>query len=115
MNELTYTSSGDYLIPDLSVPAAEPIGKYGRMRRDFLQENRPVLWNSLVLSGKLYPQLAEIDAAAQSRLGQLMPALAKAAGATEALKASDPMKWTGLINACRAQAEEVIFSELIFN
>ena len=115
MNELTYTSSGDYLIPDLSVPAAEPIGKYGRLRRDFLRENRPVLWNSLVLSGKLYPQLAEINAAAQSRLWQLMPALAKAAGATEALKASDPMKWTGLMNACRAQAEEVIFSELIFN
>ena len=115
MNELTYTSSGDYLIPDLSVPAAEPIGKYGRMRRDFLQENRPVLWNSLVLSGKLYPQLAEIDAAAQSRLGQLMPALAKAPGATEALKASDPMKWVGLMNNCKEQAEEMILKEIVFS
>lgn len=116
MNELTYKSSGDYLIPDLSVTAAaEPIGRYGRMRRDFLRENRPVLWNSLILSEKLYPQLAEIDAAAQSRLEQLMPALARAAGATETLKASDPMKWTGLMNACREQAEEVILSELIYN
>ena len=95
MSELTYTRSGDYLIPDLSLteqPQA-PLGKYGRMRKDYLKEHRPVLWNSLLLSEKLYPHLREIDEAANNRLEQMMPELMKSAGVTEALKASDPMKW----------------------
>jgi len=70
MSELTYTRSGDYLIPDLSLteqPQA-PLGKYGRMRKDYLKEHRPVLWNSLLLSERLYPHLREIDEAANNRL-----------------------------------------------
>ncbi len=117
MSELTYTQNGDYLIPDLSLNEAEtkPLGKYGRMRKDYLKEHRPVLWNSLLLSEKLYPHLQEIDEAANRRLEQMMPELMKSAGVTEELKAGDPMKWTGLMNTLKAQAEEVILKELVFS
>ena len=116
-NKLTYQQTGDYLIPDLTLSGQEeqPLGKYGRMRKNYLKEHRPILWNTLLLSEKLYPHLLEIDQTAQSRLEQMMPELAKAAGVTEALKASDPMKWAGLMNNCKAQAEEIILNELIFS
>ena len=116
MNELTYTRSGDYWIPNLSLSQQEtkPLGKYGRMRKAYLQEHRPVLWNSLILSEKLYPHLREIDETANSRLEQMMPGLMQSAGVTEALKASDPLKWVGLMNSLKAQAEEVILTELIY-
>ena len=116
MNELTYTRSGDYWIPNLSLSQQEtqPLGKYGRLRKKYLQENRPVLWNSLILSEKLYPHLREIDETANRRLEQMMPRLMQSAGVTEALKASDPMKWVGLMNSLKAQAEEVILAELIY-
>ncbi|MDD4509427.1 MAG: TnpV protein [Oscillospiraceae bacterium] len=115
--ELTYTKNGDYLIPDLSLTEqpSTSLGKYGRMRRSYLQEHRPILWNRMIISETLYPHLLEIEQTAQSRLELLMPKLAKAAGVTESLKAADPMKWTGLMNSCKAQAEEMILSELIFN
>ena len=116
MNELTYTRSGDYWIPNLSLSQQEnqPLGKYGRMRKAYLQEHRPVLWNSLILSEKLYPHLSEIDETANSRLERMMPELMQSAGVTEALKASDPMKWVRLMNSLKAQAEEVILTELIY-
>ena len=116
MNELTYTRSGDYWIPNLSLSQQEtqPLGKYGRLRKTYLQENRPVLWNSLILSEKLYPHLREIDETANSHLERMMPELMRSAGVTEALKASDPMKWVGLMNSLKAQAEEVILTELIY-
>ena len=116
MNELTYTRSGDYCIPNLSLSQQEtqPLGKYGRMRKKYLQEHRPVLWNSLILSEKLYPHLREIDETANSRLEQMMPGLMQSAGVTEALKASNPLKWVGLMNSLKAQAEEVILTELIY-
>ena len=116
MNELTYTRSGDYWIPNLSLSQQETLslGKYGRLRKKYLQEHRPVLWNSLILSEKLYPHLREIDETANRRLEQMMPALMQSAGVTEALKASNPMKWVGLMNSLKAQAEEVILTELIY-
>ena len=84
------------------------------MRKKYLQEHRPVLWNSLILSEKMYPHLREIDETANRRLELMMPELMKSAGVTEALKASDPMKWVGLMNNLKAQAEEVILTELIY-
>lgn len=117
-NNLTYTKSGDYLIPDLTLgetPEAKPLGKYGRMRREYLKEHRPVLWNTLLLSGKLFPHLREIDETANRRLEQMMPELMKSAGVTEELKARDQMKWVGLMNSLKAQAEEIILSELVYN
>ena len=107
MTEMTYTKNGDYLIPDLKLSEAPEgsLGKYGRMRKKYLKEHRPILWNSMILSETLYPHLLE----------QMMPKLAQAAGATEELKASDPMKWVGLMNNCKAQAEEIILRELVFS
>ena len=93
----------------------KPIGKYGRMRQRYLKEYRPASYSSLLLTEKLYPHLLEIDEAANERMDILMPQLMKAAGVTEELKATDPMKWVGLANACRAQAEEIILEELVFN
>ena len=115
-NTLTYTQKGDILIPDLTL-GEQPdrdLGKYGRMRRTYLKEHRPGLFNRLTLRGTLFRHLLEIEDAANSRLEQMMPGLAKAAGATEQLKASDPMKWVGRMNNCKAQAEEVILAELIY-
>ena len=114
-NSLTYTMNGDYQIPDLKLTEQpeKPLGKYGRMRKAYLKEHRPLIYNQLLLTEKLYPHLIEIDETAQSRLEQMMPQLAKDAGATEQLKASDPMRWVGLMNTCKAQAEEILMSELI--
>ena len=116
-NELTYTQVGDYLIPDLALPEQpdRDLGKYGRMRLRYLKEHRPVLWGTLVMDGTLYSHLLEIEDAANSRLELLMPQLAKAAGATEQLKASNQMEWVGLMNSCKAQAEEIIMTELIYS
>lgn len=116
MEKLTYSRCGDYYIPNLKLAEQpdKPIGKYGRMRQRYLKEYRPVLYSSLILTEKLYPHLLEIDEAANERMDILMPQLMKAAGVTEELKAVDQMKWVGLANACRAQAEEIIQSELIF-
>ena len=114
-NSLTYTMNGDYQIPDLKLTEQpeKPLGKYGRMRKAYLKEHRPLIYNQLLLTEKLYPHLLEIDETANSRLEQMMPQLAKDAGATEQLKASDPMRWVGLMNTCKAQAEEILMTELI--
>ena len=115
MSKLTYIRCGDYDIPNLKL-SEQPetsIGKYGRMRKTYLKEHRPILYNQMLLSEKLYPHLLEIDETAQSRLEQMMPQLAKEAGATEELKASDPMKWVGLMNTLTAQIEEILIRELI--
>ena len=116
MKELTYSRCGDYYIPDLklSEQAVTPIGKYGRMRKRYLEKHRPILYNNLILAGRLYPHLLEIDKAANERMDTLMPQLMEAAGVDEALKAEDQMRWIGLMNTLKAQAEETILSELIF-
>ena len=114
-NQLNYTQNGDYLISNLTLSETEtkPLGKYGRMRKKYLQENRPVLWNSMILSETLYPHLREIDETANRRLEQMMPELMKQNGVTEELKAKDPMMWVGLMNNLKSQAEETILAELI--
>lgn len=114
-NSLTYTMNGDYQIPDLKLTEQpeKPLGKYGRMRKKYLQEHRPVLWNQMILSETLYPHLRETDEAANRRLEQMLPELMKRNGVTEELKSRDPMMWTGLMNNLKNQAEEVILEELI--
>ena len=79
-----------------------------------MQEYRPILYNYLVLSETLYPHLLEIDNAANQRMDTLLSQLAKNAGVTEKLKAADPLKWVGLMNTAKAQAEEIILAELIY-
>ena len=116
MSQLSYTKNGDYLIPNLSLSQQEqqPLGKYGRMRKQYLQEHRPVLWNTMILSEKLYPHLREVDQTANRRMEQMMEELKKSAGVTEELKASNPVMWVGMMNNLHAQVEEVILQELIF-
>ena len=115
MNELTYTKNGEYWIPDLTA-AEQPteLSKYGRIRERFLKEHRTITYNNLLLSGKLTVHLTEIDRAAVNRMEEIVSELAKQAGATEELKASDPMRWVGLMNTCKAQAEEIVMNELIY-
>ena len=117
MSQLSYIKNGDYLIPNLSLSQQEkqPLGKYGRMRKQYLQEHRPVLWNTMILSEKLYPLLREGDQTANRRMEQRMEELKKSAGVTEELKASNPVMWVGMMNNLHAQAEEVILQELIFS
>lgn len=117
MEKLTYSRCGDYYIPNLKLTEQpdKPIGKYGRMRQRYLKEYRPALYSSLLLSEKLYPHLLEIDEAANERMDILMPQLMKAAGVSEELKAADQMKWVGMMNALKAQAEEMIVAELIYH
>ena len=115
MSEITYTTVNGVQLPNLSLPESQPLGKYGRLRQRYLKEHRPVLWNSLLLTGRLYEHLSEIEETAQARIDLMLPKLAAEAGATEELKAADPLKWTGLMNACKAQAEEVVLDELIYS
>ena len=113
MMELNYTKNGDYLIPDiqLSVQEQKPLGKYGRMRRAFLQENNTLLYNHLILTEKLYPHLWEIQETATARMEQMMADLLKANPAPD--KKSNQMAWVQHMNMLKAQAEEVILTELI--
>ena len=115
MSELTYSRCGDYYIPDLKLseqPEA-PIGKYGRMRQRYLKEHRSGLYSSLILSEKLYPHLLE-NRAAHERMDAMLPRMMEAVGVTEELKARDPMRWVGLMNTLKAQVEEIILTELIY-
>ena len=114
-NNLTYTKNGDYLIPNLKLEETKPLGRYGRMRRDYLKEHRPVLFNAMMVNGKLYPHLNEIEQTMNRRLEQMMPELMETAGVTEELKARDPMTWVGLMNTCKTQAEEILMAELIYS
>ncbi len=112
---LTYTKVGDYYMPDLALddqPDKE-VGIYGRMRERYLKEHHPGRYSYLLLSGKLYPHLLEIDEAAQSYLDTMLPRTAADAGITEELKASDQMTWVGRMNMIRAQVEEIIRADLI--
>ena len=117
MIELSYQQNGDYLIPSLTTGIQEvtPLGKCGRMRKTYLREHRPVLYNRLILHGSLNAHLAEIDQAAQTRIDEMIPRLAAANGVTEELKATNPMRWVGLMNSLKAQAEEIILTELVFS
>ena len=114
-NNLSYRQEGDFLLPELEAETPSTLGRYGRMRERYLREERPVLYNRLILSGKLTAHLTEIDRTASQRLELLMRSLKKSMGLTEQMKASDPMKWTGLMNNAKAKAEEMILSELIYS
>ena len=82
---IEYKQNGDYLIPDVTLNETKPIGRYGRMRKQFLKENRPILYSRMLLSETLYPHLLETEETMERRMEELIPKLAKTAGATEAL------------------------------
>ena len=112
----TYTQAGDVLLPNLTIGEAEqrPIGKYGRMRKRHLKEHHSVLYLELLLSGKLYTYLLEIDEACEERMELLTRQMAKQEGVTEALKASDQMEWVRRMNSIRNRVEEIVLHEIVY-
>ena len=112
----TYRQVGDYFIPNITLPddGEYQIGKYGRMRRSYLKEYRKILYNNYVLEGTLFKHLAEIDQACNERIENIISAMAKQEGVTEALKATNQMEWVRYMNRIRNRAEEIILTELVY-
>lgn len=115
-NGLWYELQGDYYIPRLVLDEAEtsPIGMWGRKHQQYLKEHRPMLYSDLILSGKLYDYLADIDTQARNKLHQLVTQLAEKEGINEQLKAQDQMAWVRAMNNIRNRAEEIILQELFY-
>ena len=113
--KMDYTLAGDYYIPNLELPQeSRPIGKWGRMHRRYLETYHPIRFNQLVLSGTLWTNLADLNEQAQARMETLIEQMKTAEGATESLKAANPMAWVQRMNNIRARAEEIIREEIIY-
>ncbi len=113
--ELTYTLVGDYYIPNIALPEENrPIGRWGRMHRDYLEKHHPILLNDLVLSGQLWTYLADLNEQAQERFFLIIEQMKVSEGVTEELKAANQMAWVGAMNSIRSQAEEIILREMIY-
>ena len=114
-NGISYTLVGDYYIPDLKLPEERrPIGRWGRMHKAFLQEHRPGQYNELLLSGKLWTYLADLNEQADDLLACIISQMQAAEGVTEELKARDQLAWVGAMNSIRSRADEIIRSEMIY-
>lgn len=110
-----YIRVGDYEIPDLKLPEeTRSIGHWGRMHRDYLREFHPIQFNELILTGQLWSYLADLNEQAQARMETMMEQTKTAEGATESLKAANPMAWVQRMNNIRARAEEIIREEIIY-
>ena len=115
IDNMEYVLVGDYYIPDLKLPNEErPIGKYGRMHREYLKEHNPMMFNDLVLEGQLWTYLADLNEQAADRLDLIIRQMMKAEGVTEAMKAENQMLWVQSMNSIRCRAEEIIKTELIY-
>ena len=114
---IMYYQNGDYLLPDMGLNETDktPLNKYGRMRLQYLQEHRPGFYTRLLLSGKLYDDLLEIQRTAQDRVESITVKTAKLQGINEAMKAQDQIAWVGAMNMIRLQAEEIVLLELIYS
>lgn len=112
----TYRREGNYLIPNLEPPDTEhyQIGKYGNLRKTYLKEHRPVLYNTLFLNGTLYRHIAEIDQTCNERMELMVRQMAEREGVTEALKATAQLEWVGRMNNIRNRAEEIVLSEVVY-
>ena len=112
---ITYIRSGDYFIPDLTLPEeTRPIGKWGRMHREYLKEHHPIQYTNLVLSCKLWTYLADLNEQVQERRERIMQQMKATEGVTETLKATDPMLWVQQMSNIRSRAEEIILQEMIY-
>ncbi len=112
--KLEYQKVGDYSLPRLSGTEGKPLRRWGRMRRDYLREHRPVLLNQLVVTGKLWEYLNTVDDEVDARMELLVEQMKQAEGITEELKERDQLRWVGLMNNIRACAEEIVKEEIIF-
>ena len=115
-NGLWYELHGDYYLPCLAIPEEEvhTIGIWGRKHRRYLREHRPIIYSDLVLSGKLYSYLADIDSQARNKLDLLVTQLAEKEGINEYLKVQDQLAWIRAMNNIRNRAEEIVLKELIY-
>ncbi len=112
---IRYVLKGDVYLPDLELPEeSRPIGRWGRLHKEYLKTNRPVLYNALLLSGKLYTVLADLNEQASERCSLIIRQMAQAEDVTEELKANDPMRWVQAMNSIRSRAEETIQAEMIY-
>ncbi|MBR3781746.1 MAG: TnpV protein [Clostridia bacterium] len=116
MTEITYTRNGDYFIPDIVLKEKEhkPLGKYGRMRKDYLKNHRPALWNRYLLKDTLDDHLHEIDFKAQTHFDTLLPLYCERYSVTEELKSADQMEWIGRMNNIINAIEEIILNEIVY-
>ncbi|RKJ61774.1 TnpV protein [Roseburia sp. 1XD42-69] len=114
-NGIDYILAGDYYIPDLKLPEKNrPIGRYGRLHREYLKQEHPARYSSLILTGKLWTYLANLNEQAEERLDVIIEQMKSAEGVTEELKAQNQLEWVGRMNNIRSRAEEIINSELIY-
>ena len=114
-NELAYLQIGDYLIPDLKLPQENrSIGKYGRMHRDYLQEHNPIRFDDLVLEGKLWTYLADLNEQAQNRLHLIIRQMQEGESVNDELKKKNQLAWVQAMNSIHNRAEELVFHELVY-
>ncbi len=114
-NGIDYILVGDYYIPDLKLPEENrPIGRYGRLHRDYLKQEHPARFSSLILTGKLWTYLVDLNEQAEERLDLIIEQMKAAEGVTEELKAQNQLEWVGRMNNIRNRAGEIINSELIY-
>ena len=109
----SYIEVNGTLIPNLVIQESESIGKYGRMRKQYLEEQHPLIYSEL-LSEQLYPHLVEIDRACHARMELLIIQMTAKEGVTETLKAADPMEWVRRMNSIKNRAEEIVLHELVY-
>ncbi len=114
-NGLHYTLVGDYNIPDLELPKENrPIGHYGQLHREYLKQEHPARYSSLILIGKLWTYLADLNEQTEEPLDLIIEQMKAAEGVTEELKAQNQLEWVGRMNNIRNRAEEIVKSEMIY-
>ncbi len=114
-NGIDYILVGDYYIPDLKLPEENrPIGRYGRLHREYLKQEHPARYSFLILTGKLWTYLADLNEQAEERLDLIIGQMKATEGVTEELKAQNQLEWVGRMNNIRSRAEEIINNELIY-
>lgn len=115
-NGLDYTMVNGYYLPNLTVaaPAEHPTGRWGRLHKMYLKEQRPIQYNQLLLSGELGSYLAKLNKQSEEQLALTVRQMQEAEGVTEALKAANQLDWVRRMNSIRNRAEEIIKTELIF-
>ncbi|OUO16901.1 TnpV protein [Flavonifractor sp. An4] len=115
--EMTYTEVDGYFYPGLTLPDAEehrPLGKYGLLWKTYLKRHRPMMYDRLLLVGKLDVHLRKIDALAAEQVDRIIADLAAKEGVDEQLKAADQLRWVGLMNSFKAAAEEQVLREIVY-
>ncbi|MCI8491323.1 MAG: TnpV protein [Lachnospiraceae bacterium] len=117
MNKITYHKEGDYLIPNLIVENSQKdyhIGKYGRLRLNYLKEHKRGLYTELMISGKISNHLANIDEEATKRVSAIINKLVETEGIDEILKQTNQIEWVQAMNNIKNRAEEIIYNDIIY-